>query len=512
MSIINHGYKCGGAVTAAFLNSKAFVRAIRGPVGSGTSTACCMEMFRRMSEQEPNEEGLRKTRWAIFRQTNPQHETTTIKTWKQWFPTSHFGKFRESPPYLHTFRYHDIDAEVYFLPMKDPEDIERVLSLELTGAWINEARQLPKGAIDAITSRVGRYPAMVDGGPTWKGLLMDTNAPPPDHWWPIMSGEGQPPEWMTEEDLLMFVQPDNWEFFVQPPAVLPIRDGAGKITGYEVNPLAENLANLDPDYYPNSLQGKTREWISIYLENELGNEVQGRQVYRHFAMDLHTTSKAMEPDPNYPMLIGMDFGLTPAAVFGQRINGMWRIFKEIVTEDTDAKEFGNRIMDTLQELFPHHVTNYRAWGDPSGDYRSDHDKTTTFQILLAIGLRAKPAKFQDPQIRITAVETVHKEFSQGKPRLQMSQIGCPILIQAHDKMYMFRRMSTREEKYMDKPDKNRFSHVADAAQYLFSSEGEGLKAIRNTTGKAPVAAQAKRNYDPFRKKNKRKVWSRQHGM
>ena len=62
--------------------------------------------------------------------------------------------------------------------MDRPEDVRKVLSLEYTGAFINEARELPKAVVDGITMRVGRYPSMKDGiGATWCGVVADTNAP-----------------------------------------------------------------------------------------------------------------------------------------------------------------------------------------------------------------------------------------------------------------------------------------------------------------------------------------------
>ena len=55
--------------------------------------------------------------------------------------------------------------------------------MELTGVWINEAREIPKSIIDACTMRVGRYPSMREGGASWSGVIADTNAPEEDHWW-----------------------------------------------------------------------------------------------------------------------------------------------------------------------------------------------------------------------------------------------------------------------------------------------------------------------------------------
>ena len=40
-------YKPDGDVLRTFMKGKSFFRGIRGPVGSGKSVACCVEVFRR---------------------------------------------------------------------------------------------------------------------------------------------------------------------------------------------------------------------------------------------------------------------------------------------------------------------------------------------------------------------------------------------------------------------------------------------------------------------------------
>ena len=115
---------------------------------------------------------------------------------------------------IHTSsRKADLDLEVIFLALDRPEDVKKLLSLELTGIWVNEAREIPKSIIDACTMRVGRFPSMKDGGCTWTGMLSaDTNAPEEDHWWPIMAGEVPVPDHIQHEEAKMLIKPDNWNF------------------------------------------------------------------------------------------------------------------------------------------------------------------------------------------------------------------------------------------------------------------------------------------------------------
>ena len=63
-----------------FMLSPKYVRVIGGPIGSGKSVACTHELMRWATEQAPNAEGIRKTRFLIVRNTADQLKSTTLKT------------------------------------------------------------------------------------------------------------------------------------------------------------------------------------------------------------------------------------------------------------------------------------------------------------------------------------------------------------------------------------------------------------------------------------------------
>ena len=85
-------YKPDGKVIKQFMKDNSFFRGLRGPVGSGKSVSCCIEIMRRALEQKKSEDGKRKSRWAVIRNTNPQLKTTTIKTWLDWFDEEVWGR------------------------------------------------------------------------------------------------------------------------------------------------------------------------------------------------------------------------------------------------------------------------------------------------------------------------------------------------------------------------------------------------------------------------------------
>ncbi len=218
---------------ARFMDSSAFVRAVVGPIGSGKSSGCIMEILRRAVEQAPLSDGKRRTRFAVIRNTRPQLKDTTLKTFQQWVPDA-INKWRESDFESH-IRFNDVECEVLFRALDRPQDVRKVLSLELTGAYINEMREMPKEVFDGIQGRVGRYPSKADGGCSWRGVWGDTNPWPVGHW---------------GHRLFSRDKPEGFELFEQPDAL---------------GPNAENVENLDDGYYHRLQQGKDADWVDEYL-------------------------------------------------------------------------------------------------------------------------------------------------------------------------------------------------------------------------------------------------------
>ena len=147
-----------------FLQDNSFVRGLMGPVGSGKSYACAAEIMLRAVRQKPSpRDGIRYSRFAVVRNSYPMLRTTTLKTWMELFPENVWGRAHWSPPITHHIKLptrgdaHGIDCEVIFLALDQPKDVRKLLSLELTGAWINEARELPK-AIKARKPQAASLP------------------------------------------------------------------------------------------------------------------------------------------------------------------------------------------------------------------------------------------------------------------------------------------------------------------------------------------------------------------
>lgn len=431
-------YTPPGPVAKSFLCSNAFVRGLRGPIGSGKSVACCMDIFNCARSQEPSDDGIRYTRFAVIRNTYPELKMTTIKTWHDWFP-QHWGHWKGEGPPTHHIRQGDIDMEVLFVALDRPEDVKKLLSMELTMAWINEAREVPKAILDGLTGRVGRYPSQKsrpahipqNQWPTFYGVIMDTNPPDDEHWWFKLAEEGTP---------------DNFEFFAQPGGM---------------SPQAENREHLVTNYYENVMQGKSQDWVNVYVHGNYGYVQEGKPVYPEYNDAMHC--REFEVTPGLPIYRGWDFGLTPACVFTQFLpNGQWRILDELVSDNMGADRFSD-------EVLAHTIRNYPGYtfediGDPAGEARSQADEKTCFSILQSKGIKIRGGD-QDPHIRLESVKKPLNTLVMGEPALLLHP-RCKSLRKGFIGGYHYRRIQAAGERYTEKPDKGIYSHIHDAAQYV----------------------------------------------
>lgn len=453
-----------GPITSAFMKADAFVCGIMGPIGSGKTTACIAKGLKISARQPVGEGGKRRSRAAIIRNTFPELRTTTMKSWHDWIPQN-IGHWQNEGPPTHTVRMGDVEAEIIFIALDRPEDVRKLLSLELTWAWLNEAREQPKAILDGLTGRVGRFPPVRDGGCNGPQILLDTNPPDSDHWWYRLAEEEHP---------------EGFAFFRQP---------GGRMPG------AENLANLPPGYYDRAVSGKKADWIKVYVNGEYGFVRDGKPMYPEFNDHVHV--REFELDPRTPIRIGMDFGLTPAATISARdVRGRWRVRDEVVTEDMGATRFAELLGQRLREKYSTHpIESIR--GDPAGDQRAQTDEQTVFQVMKANGIEAKPAHTNDPIIRRDAVAGLLGKMIDGEPAFLLHP-DCRTLRKGMAGAYCLRRVAiVGAERYKDAPEKNAYSHVCEALQYDVVSGGEGKSVIRSIININDTPAVADLNYSVF---------------
>lgn len=479
-----------GPVSRRFIRSDAFVCAIRGPIGSGKSTACVMKLIRSLQKQKRLKDGWIRRRTAVIRNTYAELRTTTIKTWHQWIPPS-MGTYRETAPPTHHIidQAQKIDWEVIFIALDRPDDVRKLLSLEISDAWINEAREAPRAILEGLTGRVGRFPRQAEGGCTDPQILMDTNPPDTDHWWYRMAEEPTPEDVELQAELerqlreLGALREDQslYEWFAQP--------------GGE-DPDAENLDNLPPGYYLKAKANKDADWINVYVNGNYGYVREGKPVYPDYRDGTHC--KPFEISSRLGLHLGLDFGLTPAAAFGQQMpNGQWRFRSEVVTERSGIIRFAGLIKTHLAERYPNFKIA-RITGDPSGNQAQggDEEERTVFQLLAAHGVECRPAHTNDPTLRREAFSKPMRTLIDGEPGMLIHP-DCKTWRKGLAGGFCYKRVQVSgEARYRDVPDKNHYSHICEAGEYLMMGAGEGHAIVRRENP-APRQAYAISDYAIF---------------
>ena len=507
-------FRPDGKVLRDFIRCRSHVQIIQGPWGSGKTAAVCVgKCWNAATQQAPDIDGIRRTRGFIVRNTYTDLKNTTLNTWKDWFPENVYGEITMNRPFKQHIKVGDVDCEVLFLALDDEEDRKKLLSLECTWIYFNEVREIDRGIIDDATGRTGRYPGKKykpdsvpdDQWPTWHGIVADTNAPSEDHWLPIMRGDVPFPEHFTEEDIEAHTKPDTWSFFMQPAAMVRTYDDNGKQTGYAINPLAENLSNLPTNYYENTIKAKKPSWIRINILNELGKLVEGKPVFETFREDIHRSKEKLEAVDGPVIYVGVDFGRTPAAVFGQCVGGQWRILHELQAYNMGANRFAPLLKRELAARFP--GRQVALFGDPAGDDQGQASDDTPFTVFRANGLRITKAYINNLlNVRLEAVEAVlgrNNDMNTG-PGLLIDP-SCKTILAAMNGGYQYKRVRvTGSAKYSDLPDKNQYSHIADAFQYMLLGAGEGRAVLTNVADKPKPVVSSKVKANPFERQRQRR--------
>lgn len=473
-------YVPDGGVLTSFFWDRSELSIIQGPIGSGTSTCSCHKIWAISCEQAADFDGVRRTRWLIVRNSYRELRKTTLKTWLEWFPENIWGELTRSEPMTHHLkRPHPsgdgttVDCEVIFLAIDNADQAEQVAaSFEITGFFMNEGQFQDKEVVNELLSRCGRYPSMRNGpGATWYGGFIDLNAPTEGHWIPFMRGDMPlPPEWDDEQKAEFEIPKDEktgrevWRFFIQPPGLIERRlDGK---TVYEPNPDAENQRHLKKPYLV-QVRGKKKEWINRRVMNKVGLYMDGKAVYPDFSEGDHVSLKEIQPIDGIPIIVGLDFGREPSAVFCQCINGRWSVLSELPGSNEGASKFAPRVKRHLAQHYPGFKVEF--WGDPRGADKGQSDESTAYDIFMANGMRVLPATTDNNvEMRRSAVDAVLNR----RNGLSIS-FGCRVLKTGLAGGYHYPKIKGLSGVYQERPRKNVYSHTVEAFENAILGGGEG---------------------------------------
>jgi len=485
-----------------FHASDKVVRGFMGPVGNGKSVTCIQELIRLAQDQWPNSQGIRKTRWAIIRNTTLELRSTTLNTWKQWLPES-----------VCSITMHPMIMAKCDQPLSDGTrlefevDVRKLLSLEITGAFINEAREISYAVVKGARERIGRYPSVIDGyqddgdykAPRdehgklqpckRKALLMDTNPCDDNHWWYQLAEEhclkSTRPE---QKDFAMSETKRIFDFFRGPSPLIRQPNGT-----YTPNDEAENIDHLPGgyQYYLDMIAGNDEDHINVMVMGNYGHLKTGKPVYPEYNDKLHCPETGIIAIKGIGLGLGWDFGLTPSCVITQITSlGQMLVLAELFSEDMGVRQFAR---DVVKPFLATHYSDYDiefSLGDPSGTARGESEAKSAIGILndeyvinddgdlivpLDMGFMTEGAPTNDPTLRLDAVKHfLTKLVDGGYPGYVLNK-SCKYLRKGKMGGYKYKKVQmSGENRYNLKPDKNVYSHPADAEQYAACGYTRGL--------------------------------------
>ena len=423
-----------------FLTSEKFASFIVGPVGSTKTTAAIMRIVYKAKMMKVGRDGIRRSRCAWIRNSRPELLDTSIPSFLTWLPNGVAGTY-EKTAMKFTIRFDDVECEVLFRGLDETESIRRLLSLELSFAVLDETREINPAIYDALTARLGRYPSLKDGG------CVKDDGTRNDCLW----GATNPPDFGSWWEEMFTDPPENTSVTFQPGGL---------------SPEADWLEFLPDGYYDNIVQGKTQDWIDVYVNAEFGKSLSGQPVFRSFNRDYHTAKSALIYNriSENPLIIGMDTALHPAATICQLDpRGRLLIFESMHSADCGALRF---VRETLKPALANRYPGAKALViiDPAGMQRSQTDESTVADIMRKEGFAVRPARTNSIAARIAAVDAFLTRNVGDSAGMLIDPARNGELIKAFAGKYRYRTKQNGDTE--DKPDKVRpWADLIDSTMY-----------------------------------------------
>ncbi len=460
-------------VVSDYYLDDSLVSLIIGPIGSGKTLGSILKLDRLMYEQEPDNDGIRRSRVAVIRNTSVELRDTTIKSFEGYY--GDLLKFNWGN-LTALYEHDDVRVEFLFRALDKPGDMRKLLSLEITYAYLNELRELPKEALENVTSRLGRYPAPANGpGATKAQAIADTNA---------FDNE----TWIYKQ--FIEKRPERWGLYIQPPALL--EDNS-------VNPEAENLKHLPYEYYRGQVDGKTQDYIDVMYKVKFIPLQTGKPVYPEYNDQLHCIDEKLlqPPTKSLPLICGGDNGRWSGFVIGQMDPlGRLVVFDEMVSDDVSLTDF-SKVLEAHMKLH-YEGFKFESWLDPwAANTRGQVTDDTMFKVYNNADLHPRTSHTGSPFTMVEAVKTKFGQLLVGQPAILISS-KCKSLRKGLNGGYEYKRINVSGDKYKDKPDKGMYSHICNAFEFLVDGTGASreLKSS-NKFSKATSPIRINTDWDPL---------------
>jgi hypothetical protein len=480
-----------GPVAQAFILSPDLTKVIMGPLGGGKTTACAFTRILAASTapiawHPEDSRPTRMCRWPVLRDTFRSAEKTVLESWKQWFPKGYPGSSwagGNDRPVTHVLRFIGqdgvrIEAITEFVGLGENSIETLFKGREYSGAWPNELDTHAEGALDDLEQRVGRYPKadillsqaeveqlsrelrrpVFSTGKRLRTVIGDMNAPTIDNW--------------THKTLVLKPTPDRTLF----------RQPSGRSAD------AENIFNLESDYYERIIRNQDEHFVRRMVDNEFGYSRAGKAVHTSFQYQRHVATSRLEYRPQLELHIGIDAstsGLSPAAMFAQSWAPRIAMLDELYLGHGvgPARFFEALKMKIASEYADAQII--KVWIDPAAQYGADREggqlaALELGQVILGIPIMVPANGSNEIGMRLAAVDAEIRGYLEPHSHLIICPEKCPLYIEGMAGRYRYRKKpETSSNEYDDLPEKlHPWSDLQDGGQYVILGMRGRAAALR----------------------------------
>lgn len=457
-----------------FHESPARVKVLWGPLGTGKTSGAIFEFILQCQESTMPLDGM------AIRGSYRELRDSTVKTFFKWFGDISEWRESDSMAFIRLPSADDpkriLEHILRFRSLDKPEDAKKVQSFEgafcmldevvptFAGATMRASEGIPLEIAEYTNARL-RHEFKGQHAHRYTQVIV-ANPPPPSHWL-------------------------YKHYIAADPAKLEKKRGGVSI---HFVPRAENVKNLPPDYYEILSDAfHDPDMVRRLVDGEIVTHYAGVAVFPETSNE-NFTSERLPAMKGVPLMVGWDYGLTPATLFTQLLpNGQWRWLSEV-------QSFNHALEVHLDLVVAHIHDNYpgfemRHWGDPAGAQRSQTDEKTCVEMAAKAGFTIRPGRLDWQSRKESIKQRLLRKASDGKPGVLISRTGCPLASEGMAGAYRYPKNASGE--IGTRPIKNHVSHLIDSAQMIATREFNLSEGILKPD-KPPVITEPPRPLSPFR--------------
>jgi hypothetical protein len=439
--------RSAGPVSDRYILSAAPASLIVGPGGSGKTIASSKKAAVEAQRMRPGPDGIRRYVLGTWRQKYDNLWKATIPSWWKVWPREVFPKWTGASPRAaeHVLAFQDRFGTIIlvnrFRAFGETADPEDVLGNEFTDCYLNEWPTLPWRLFKALGDRVGREPPIEISGRTGRFF-----------------GDGNAPDVLSDIYREFYeLERAGYKLFQQPSGLAPD---------------AENIQAVTREYYLNTISlNQDAPWIIKRMVHALPGFTRDNDVvYPKFDDARNMSPVELKPEPMLPVGVGVDGGLTPAAVYVQEMpNGQLRVLAEIAIERGGMRELATAMLALEQRRFA--GCAFHTVCDPSMDAGADTDEgSTRARLADYLGRKVHLARTQDPQLRADAIAAKFDlTLDNGVPGLLVDP-SCRGLRRGFNQTFHYRKIQGTSER--SGFAKTFDGHVHEALQYIGLESGQ----------------------------------------